>query len=330
MQGLEEAVRSYLHDVLGLPVRWMGGWARSEELPYFLQSAFHFSELELSGQSVVLAIAQSRQQVSPSEIRKWFDKVRTLSQGPVVFVVETMASYERKRLIEQKVPFIVPGNQLYLPDLGLDLREYFRRRTPTSDGGLSPSAQALLITALLRQPWQVEWQPSTLASTLGYTAMTVSRVVKELTAVGLATSYSVGRSRWMRMELAPQQTWERARSMLRTPVKRTVWVSGGSTAEVPLRLAGLSALARHSMLAEPTRSVYAIGHAQWKAATKAGVLELPEPMPGAHEWQVWTYNPALVPDQATVDPLSLILSMQDDTDDRIQMALDELREQLPW
>ena len=39
-----------------------------------------------------------------------------------------MASYERKRLIEQKVPSIVPGNQLYLPDLGLDLREYFRRR----------------------------------------------------------------------------------------------------------------------------------------------------------------------------------------------------------
>jgi hypothetical protein len=31
-------------------------------------------------------------------------------------------------LIEQKVSFIVPGNQLYLPDLGLDLREYFRQR----------------------------------------------------------------------------------------------------------------------------------------------------------------------------------------------------------
>jgi hypothetical protein len=31
-----------------------------------------------------------------------------------------LASYERKRLIEQNVPFIVPGNQLYLPDLGID------------------------------------------------------------------------------------------------------------------------------------------------------------------------------------------------------------------
>lgn len=330
MQSLEEAVRSYLHDVLGLPVRWMGAWARTEELPYFLQSAFHFNELELGGRSVVLAIAQSRQQASPSEIRKWFDKVRTLSQETVVFVVEAMASYERKRLIELKVPFIVPGNQLYLPDLGLDLREYFRRRAPTSDGALSPSAQALLITALLRQPWQVELQPSTLASPLGYTAMTVSRVAKELTAAGLATSYLVGRSRWLRMELAPKQTWERATTMLRTPVKRTVWVPGDSVAEVPLRLAGLSALARYSMLAEPSRPVYAIGPAQWKAATKAGVQELLEAMPGAHEWQLWTYNPAPMPDQATVDPLSLILSMRDILDDRVQIALGEMKGQLPW
>lgn len=330
MQSLEEAVRSYLHDVLGLPVRWMGAWARSEELPYFLQSAFHFKELELGGRSVVVAIAQSRQQASPSEIRKWFDKVRTLDQGPVVFVVEAMASYERKRLIELKVPFIVPGNQLYLPELGLDLREYFRRRAPTFDGALSPSAQALLITALLRQPWQVEWQPSTLASTLGYTAMTVSRVAKELIAAGLATSYFVGRSRWLRMELSPQQTWERARTMLRTPVKRTVWVPGDSVAEVPLRLAGLSALARYSMLAEPSRPVYAIGPAQWKAATKAGVQELLEAMPGAHEWQLWTYNPALMPDRATVDRLSLILSMRDILDDRVQIALGEMKGQLPW
>ena len=48
----------------------------------------------------------------------------------MVYVTGALASYERKRLIEQKVPFMVPGNQLYLPDLGIDLREYFRQRPP--------------------------------------------------------------------------------------------------------------------------------------------------------------------------------------------------------
>jgi hypothetical protein len=57
---------------------------------------------------------------------------------------------------------------------------------------------------------------------------------------------------------------------------------------------------------------------------------LPEPTPAAHEWQLWAYSPALGPERATVDPLSLILSLQDSTDDRVRMALDELKEQLPW
>lgn len=67
-----------------------------------------------------------------------------------------------------------------------------------------------------------------------------------------------------------------------------------------------------------------------RAATKAGIKELPEAMPGAHEWQLWTYSPALIPDQATVDPLSLILSMRDILDDRVQIALGEMKGQLPW
>ena len=68
----------------------------------------------------------------------------------------------------------------------------------------------------------------------------------------------------------------------------------------------------------------------WKKATEAGIRELPEPAPGAQEWQVWSYSPALVPGATTVDPLSLALSLQDNADDRIQLALDELERQRPW
>ena len=67
-----------------------------------------------------------------------------------------------------------------------------------------------------------------------------------------------------------------------------------------------------------------------KAATDAGVRELPEPASGANEWQLWSYSPALLPGAVTVAPLSLTLSLQDNADDRIQIALDELKGQLPW
>lgn len=331
MLTLPIAVRHYLHEVLGVSTPAVKPWARAKELPYYLRDTFEFSELELNGHPVVLMMARAQHKQSLSEVRTWLDKVRTLAGQPAVYVTDALASYERRRLIELKVPFIVPGNQLYLPDLGLDLREYFRKRLPATDVSLSPSAQAMLITALLRQPWQTEWQPSKVAVALGYTPMTLSRAVKELTATGLATAYTVGRARWLRMEHPPQQTWEQAKPSLRSPVKRTVWVlPAGVAANRARYLAGLSALAHHSMLTEPKWPVYAVSPVAWKAATDAGVRALPEPIAGAQEWQLWSYSPALLSGVATVDPLSLMLSLQDNVDDRVQLALDELKGQLPW
>ena len=91
--------------------------------------------------------------------------------------------------------------------------------------------------------------------------------------------------------------------------KRQVW----ALAEDPMakqlgRLAGLSALAQYSMLAEPKWPVYALSATEWKAATVTGLQELPEPVAGARELQLWSYSPALLPGVATVDPLSLTLS----------------------
>lgn len=325
------AARHYLQEVLGIDASGAKPWARAGELPYFLRDAFQFSELELLGQPVVLAIGRGQAKQSLSEVRTWMSKVRALAGQPVIYVTDALASYDRRRLIEQKVPFLVPGNQLYLPDLGIDLREYFRQRAPAAEAALSPSAQAMLIAALLCQPCQSDWQPSKIAVALGYTPMTLSRAVKELTAASLATAYTVGRSRWLRMELPPKQLWERAKPAMRTPVKRTLWVAAnGIGAGWPGRIAGLSALARHSMLVEPKWPVYAMTTADWKAVTDAGLHELPGPEEGAQEWQLWSYSPALMPDAPTVDPLSLMLSLQDNPDDRIQLALDELKGQLPW
>lgn len=330
MSALLTAVRRYIHEVLGIAVPEVKPWAQAEELPYFLKDAFQFGEIELLGQSVVLALAQAESKHSLSEVRTWLNRVRGLAGRPAVYVTDALASYERRRLIELKVPFIIPGNQLYLPDLGIDLREYFRQRATAAEA-LSPSAQAMLISALLRRPWEPEWRPAATATELGYTPMTLSRAVKELTGAGLASLHAEGRSRWLRLEGPPQAIWERAKPALRTPIRNTFWVADHAVlTNYPHRMAGLSALARHSMLAEPQWPVYAITSTDWKAATEAGVRELPEPVVGAEEWQVWSYSPALVPDAPTVDPLSLTLSLQDNADERVQLALDELQGQFPW
>ena len=328
--AVNAAVHAYLRETLGIAPR-VRAWPAVGKLPYFLQDAFDVREMNLLDRLILLAIEKRTDKPGLANVRGHMDKLRQLAGLPVVYVTGTLASYERKRLIEQKVPFLVPGNQLYLPDLGIDLREYFRKPPATPDAALSPATQAMLISVLLREPWHTEWQPAEVVSNLGYTAMTLSRAVKELTAAGIGTLRTEGRVRWLHMERTAAQTWERAKPLLRSPTKRRFWARPVAKWQPPdVKLGGLSALARYSMLAEPQWPSYAVSPAHWKTATQAGIEVLPEPEPGACEWEVWHYNPALIPNSETVDPLSLTLSLQDNTDERVQLALDELKEHFPW
>ena len=327
---VDTTVQAYLRETLGIAPK-IQAWPAAGKLPYFLQDAFEVRELKLLDRLILLAVDRQTKQPGLTNVRSQLDKLRQLAGLPVVYVTGALASYERKRLIEQKVPFIVPGNQLYLPDLGIDLREYFRQRPTAPDTTLSPATQAMLIAVLLRKPWRAEWQPAEVINDLGYTAMTLSRAVKELTAAGIATLRTEGRARWLQMERTAAQTWERAKPLLRSPIRRHFWAHPIPNWKPPhVRLAGLSALARNSMLAEPQWPIYAISPAQWKTATQVGIETLPEQLPGACEWELWHYNPALVQNSDTVDPLSLTLSLQGNTDERVQLALDELKERFPW
>lgn len=322
-------VQAYLHEALGADARILP-WDGARKLPYFLQDVFDLHKLQLRDKEVLLASVRKDRTPALSALRTQLDKLAHIAELPVVFAATTLASYERKRLVQQKVPFVVPGNQLYLPDLGIDFREYFRQPA-TAVTAFTPATQAMFIAALLRREWQVEWQPAEVMAELGYTAMTLSRAVRELTAAGLVTARQEGRARSLQMKHPPAQAWEHARAFLRSPVKRSVWVGGGTGLRLPqLPLAGLSALAFYSMLAEPSRPIYAVSTAQWKVAQQAGVETLPESQPGASQWQVWSYAPNLQKESKAVDSLSLTLSLQDEQDERVQQALEELRRQFPW
>jgi hypothetical protein len=328
--SVEEDVRRYLHDALG-SVPQISGWKEQTETPYYLRDAFEFRELTLLGRKLLLAIEQRKKGILPANIRDQIATLERIAEIPVVYVTAALASYERKRLVQQKVPFIVPGNQLYLPDLAIDLREYFRQRAASSTTGFSPSTQAMLITALLRAPWKSVWQPGHAATTLGYTSMTVSRAVKELTEAAIGEIRREPRARSLHFACGPAEVWEKAKPFLRSPVRRVVRSLPAATlrpSEAPI--AGLSALAEQTNLAEPQWPVRAITSRRWLSATRAGMQALPEHVSGAVEWQVWTYDPGLGTFRKIVDPLSLTLSLQSESDERVQLALEELKEHYPW
>lgn len=327
--GMDAAIQRYLHETLGLHAH-LRHWKSAGKLPYFLQDKFEVRQLTLLGRDLLFAVDLRRKRQKLSDLRVFVEKLRAVAQLPVIYVTNTLASYERKRLVEQRVPFLVPGNQLYLPDLGIDLREYFRH--PKIEGGkpVSPATQAVLIKMLLSKPWRNDWVLADVVTQLGYTPMTSTRVLRELAAQGLAETNRRGRERQLHTDARPQVFWERTRKNMRSPVKRSVWITVTKKEELDLRLAGLSALAHVTKLADPPWPIYAVGPTEWRKVKQAKTEVLPQPTEGYAEWQLWTYSPTLVSNSRTVDPLSLILSLEQTADERVQMALDELGKHLPW
>lgn len=332
---LQDATRNYLHETLGIaPIG--RAWPGAAKLPYFLQDGFDLQELKAANRTVILALNRGRKNPTAGVLRERIEKLKAAVKQPVVYVTFALESYQRKRLIEQKVPFIVPGNQMYLPDLGIDLREHFRQPHEEAREGLAPATQAMVLRALQFPDTQVEWNPAAVAKDLGYTAMTVSRAAKELAAAGVAKVDRRSRAIWLVMARPPAETWDLIKPLLRTPVKREFWARTREVVEQKrLPLAGLSALAFYTALADPPMPVYAIGPEQFKTATFNKLQPLPEAEPGACQLQVWTYAPLTVRGvkeggKKVVDPLSLIAGLQANKDERIGLALDELQEHLPW
>jgi DNA-binding MarR family transcriptional regulator len=290
-------------------------------IPHYL-TRFDLYELRVARQEVLLAIAPK--DGSGGETKKMLHILAMKTGLPVLYVLPSIQSYERQRLIEAGTEFVVPGSQFFAPTLGLALREQFATALPDPNDLISPSAQAMLITMLLndvRNPVVA----SVLAAKIGYTGMTATRAVRDLVAHGLVEQARQTRTKVIALTASRADTWKRAKPLMRSPVLRTEYprrpeINAGRPV---MRFAGLDALSHLTMLAEPKHHIWAVSQLHWVEIqrNRPPVLYVGDAQEAV---QVWSYPPTLGGDTRTVDPLSLILSMDGSDDERVLMAVDEL------
>jgi DNA-binding MarR family transcriptional regulator len=319
-------LESYLQDALGVAVATRP-WSGRDRLPHFLRDLYGFEQIDLLGVPTLLIIDANPAEQPPAVVRKHMDLLRTKQEADVIYVRTQVTAYNRKRLIEQKIPFIVPGNQMYLPMVGIDLREHFRR-VRSEPSIFSPSTQVLVIHALLRGTEEV-FIPSEIAKRLGYSAMTMTRAFNELEIANLVEVTVRGRERCLRFTGSRQEIWTKAQPFLRSPVTKRLFVRPHRSGAVGMR-AGLTALAHYSMLASPTYTTYAFSRAQWKCLLQERKGIVVPKDPDADEIEVWGYPPAIFAEHGFVDPISLYLSLKANHDERIQASLDEMIRNLRW
>ena len=314
----------YISDVLGLAIR-PKRWPGKNRLPIYLRQAYDFVEFEMLGRPCLAMFDSSSGTVSPPAIRKQLDHLREKFSGDVIYVRSQLASYLRKRLIEQRVQFVVPGNQLYLPSFGIDLREYFRqcRLAPKQ---LGPAAQLTFLFLLVNRDVP-DRTVNGLAQALGCSKMTASRAFSELESAELGKADACGRFRSLFLVNDRKQAWEQAQSRLKSPVVKRLFVDAETGEQFRIR-AGLSALAEVSSLAAGERRTFATKARDFaEHSSKAETIEATE---SDVEVEIWAYDPNLLAKDDVVDPFSLFLSMRDNEDERVQAALAEMMEAITW
>jgi len=327
MDQLETNFKRYLKETLDIDTQ-PKQWPEKGKLPIFLRNMYIFFEVRILGIPCLVMAANDKAEQTPATIQKHMLQVRKKWQDEVIYLQRKVSAYNRKRLIQHKIPFVVPLNQMFLPFLGIDLREHFKnvRERGTS---FSPSTQVVVLYYLFHND-QFRLTPKILANELGYSTMTMTRTLDELDGVGLGKIAMEGRERVLRFNRDVKQVWENAQERMRSPVKKRLWLKDFSNKPCALK-AGLSALSHYSNLAEPTNPVLAIGGIDWKkvnANNDAIILDISEP--GAIELEIWSYSPKLFGEKRVVDRFSLFLSMREDNDERVQSALEGMMEQIEW
>ena len=321
---------TYTNEALGINVL-PKLWDKAATLPLFLKERYQFYHLEMLSVQCILAVDIGINGQTPASIEKQIIQLAAKTDKFFIYSRGTINSYDRKRLIERKIPFIIPGNQMYLPFLGVDLREYFRNVHRKSEK-LSPAAQRLLLY-LLQKACINGTTPAKMAEQLGYTNMTMTRAFQELENIGIGYHEKAGRNKLLYLKEDKKIIWDKALPFLQSPVQKKLYVRkpvGANDFSDSISLAGQSALAFMSMLAEPNIPAYAIQGKLWKGHLRRLLEVLPHPEPDAIELELWNYSVHLPDEKNIVDRLSLYLSMKDNTDERIQGALNNVLKECLW
>lgn len=326
-----ERVARYLEREMGLAVTW--GQPLSAKLPAYLRQLLELRDFTVDGERCVAVVLRDEGRIKGGRsFVEQIEKALSLAgeaDGSYCLVADELPSYLRRRLVEWRFPFVVVGQQIYWPRLGyLMTKQRPQRREGAPTETLSPATQAVFIALLLGQlPYPAS--PTAMAQWMGYSAMSMSRAIKELEGNGLVRSEARGRTRVVDFPAAPRDVWERAQPWLRSPVRDTVRVMARDVSGLGLVLSGESALAACTMLSAPSEPVYAIAGRAWRHLGKE-LETIPVEDDGTCRIELWRYPPEVTARDGHVDPLSLALSLRDHGDERVEQAVESLMETLPW
>ncbi|MCF0219674.1 MAG: hypothetical protein HUK14_07810 [Muribaculaceae bacterium] len=275
----------------------------------------------------LLFVAPKEKNPSPRACALSANRWMLLFDKPVVFIFISALAYERQRLVEKGVYFVVSKKFAHLPMLVAN--ERIRKTNPAQR--LTPVAQYILLYHL--QVESLEGRAAReMAGLLPYSYESITLGLTCLEDLGLCRKVPDGPKRKLILFTAKGvRLWEKAKKYASSPVEKRVYCDDMlDDGEYPI--CGINALSHYSMLNPDSERMVAVVNRKLKALLDENRLFCPNSYDGNVMIEGWKYPPVCKLGEVCkfVDKLSLVLSLQDDHDPRVEGEVERVLNEMTW
>lgn len=299
-------------DVFGLTINYKS-WDKKQALPLYVAGNYEIDEAIVSNNRFIVMSPIGDLPTLPA-MKKHIEKIQKIDDVPVAFYLKNLSDFRRKGMLESNIPFMTE-KQVFLPFIGTLLME--EKNNALYKEKFMFSTQQLFLMYLYNR--QNKLNVANVGKKLPYSAMTLSRAVKQLEASDLFLVYKDGVNKVIESKYDRRELFERAKPFLLDPVRKYDYIEK-SRIDENMVLASESALAKNSMLNPSKLITYAID--EQKMDINQMENELVDPNKQIR-LELWGYDPKLFSDDNVADGLSVALSLREIVDERIEEAIDE-------
>ena len=300
-------------DVFGLTINYKS-WDKKQALPLYVAGNYGIDEAIVSNNRFIVMMSPIGDLPTLPAMKKHIEKIQKIDDVPVAFYLKNLSDFRRKGMLESNIPFMTE-KQVFLPFIGTLLME--EKNNALYKEKFMFSTQQLFLMYLYNR--QNKLYVANVGKKLPYSAMTLSRAVKQLEASDLFLVYKDGVNKVIESKYDRRELFERAKPFLLDPVRKYGYIEK-SRIDENMVLASESALAKNSMLNPSKLITYAID--EQKMDINQMENELVDPNKQIR-LELWGYDPKLFSDDNVADGLSVALSLREIVDERIEEAIDE-------
>ena len=311
----------YLQKIFGSDIS-MAPYIPREGLPFYLYDGYKFELYTLYNSSCII-LTPTDLDIRLPQLKKHYEIFRKYCDLPCALNLNKLTAAQRNNLIENHIPFVSVKQQIYLPFWGSIFTDSVKANVEAPEI-MTPTTQLIFFYLIYQSKSGKEnINSAEILSALDIPKSSISRAIQELNEYSLIELRADGTIKWISIT---ENALQKALTHMRSPISKTIYLKSIPEG-IPYKIGNIKALAELTILASNERdgSIVFEKHDAQRIPRDLIITKRNFDDFGGVIAESWIYDPAKLSNTNTVDELSLLLSLKDSEDERIQNELDSIR-----